>query len=317
MFDQLKDDLGQWWNGTQLNIDLVNGCCLACPSCAIGSIGTKRKGIMTFDTFRKILDKAQRETKIRRVQLYMYSDPCMHKDLHLFVQECTDRGIKSWISTMLQVTNCDFEKVIEARPTEFRVSFPGWDEMGYYQSKAADPARFDRKFEEVIKLPRHKETVWNLVWHYYRTNGHEENRVMALAAYAGMNFVRLPAIFMPLETYVEGTYTEKDRELIGRLWESPEVAASRMKKTDTCFLWKQLAIDANGDVFLCQLLYQERFKLVNFLDYPYKAIKKMIQTHEFCGKCLSKGGNVLQACYAPLDEYKGEAIAEANKKRRL
>jgi len=117
--------VGEKVNGVQINIDLVNACVLACPSCAVGSIATPRKGKMTPDLFRRILDKAEREFRVRRVMLYIYSDPCMHKDLHVFVQECTNRGIDTWISTMLQATSCDFAKVIEARPTEFRISFPG------------------------------------------------------------------------------------------------------------------------------------------------------------------------------------------------
>ena len=311
----LKDTIGQYVNGVQINIDLINGCCLACPSCAVGSMTKKRKGVMSFETFKRVLDKAESEFKIRRIQLYAYSDPCMHKDLDLFVGECTKRGIETWISTMLQVTNCDFPKVIEARPSEFRISFPGWEQMSYYQSQAADPKRFDAKIEEVCKLPRYKETIWTLVWHFYRDNGHEETRARELAERLDLKFVRLPAIFMPLEKYVDDYYTEKDRQLIDKLWESPEVAASRMERTNTCVLWKQLTLDANADVFLCQLVYEERFKLVNYLDYPYKAIHKMIKTAPFCGKCLSKGGNVLQLCYTPIADSK-DPIGEANKKRR-
>lgn len=271
---------------------------------------------MSIDMFKRIMDKAQSETKVRRVQLYMYSDPCLHKDLHLFVQDLTDRGIESWISTMLQVTNCNFEKVIEARPSEFRISFPGWEQMAYFQ-KGAKPERFSEKILDVCALPRHPETIWTLVWHHYKTNGHEQERAEELARWHNLKFVSLPAIFMPLEKYVDGYYTAQDRDLIdNHLFESPEQAAKNMKRTSTCGLWKQLAIDANGDVYLCQLVYEERFKLVNFLEVPYKSIQRMIKTHDFCGKCLAKGGNQLQSCYSPIATSENP-ILEANKKRRL
>ena len=169
ILDVVRDEIGMRWNGVSINIDLINGCCLACPSCAVGSIGTKRKGVMSFETFKAILDKLETECKIRHIQLYAYSDPCMHPDLHLFIEECTKRGIETWISTMLQVTNCDFEKVIEARPTEFRISFPGWNKMTYYQ-KNATPKRFTEKFQEVVKLPRHPETTWTMAYHLYKDN---------------------------------------------------------------------------------------------------------------------------------------------------
>lgn len=229
---QIKDFVGVKVNGVSLNIDLINGCCLSCASCAVGSIGTKRKGMMTYDKFCQILDKAQSEFKVRHVQLYMYSDPCMHKDLHFFVQECTNRGIPSWISTMLQVTNCDFNRVIDARPAEFRISMPGFDNMSRFQG-GADPKRFKQKFHSVCELPRHKETKWVLCWHSYKDNSHEEEAMRRLASANGLTFFKLPAIFMPLEKYVNGDYSEQDREIISHLWESPEEAA----KTDviTCF----------------------------------------------------------------------------------
>ena len=122
MIERLKGWLGTNLYGISLNVDLVNGCLLRCPTCAVGSIGGRKGGIMSIATFRQILEWGG---LIRRVMLYVYSDACMHPDLHLFVEECRKRGIDTWISTMLQTTTCDFAKVIEARPTEFRISFPG------------------------------------------------------------------------------------------------------------------------------------------------------------------------------------------------
>jgi hypothetical protein len=102
-WEELKGDLGVFWSGLQLNIDIINACSLKCPTCAIGSMGYSRGGaLMSFDLFRKILDKAESEVGVRKVQLYHYSDPCLHKDLHHFVQELTDRRIYSAISTMCQ-----------------------------------------------------------------------------------------------------------------------------------------------------------------------------------------------------------------------
>ncbi len=312
----LKDSLGMLLNGVQINVDLVNSCCLACPSCAVGSIGTKRKGMMTIDLFRRILDKAESEFKVRRVMLYGYSDPCMHKDLHLFVKECTDRGIDSWISTMLQVTNCDFSKVIEARPTEFRISFPGWRQMSYFQSKNANPERFQEKLIEVTKLPRYPETTWTLFFHHYRDNSDEIVQAELEATVKDLKLVVIPAIFMPLEKFVRHDYSEKDLELISHLWETPEEATSRMKRTDSCVLWKQLTLDANGDVFLWQLVYNEEFKLAPYLQTPWKEIRRRMMTHPFCGDCLAKGGNIYQSCYAPPAESL-DPVGEANEKRRL
>jgi len=172
------------------------------------------------------------------------------------------------------------------------------------------------KINWVCALPRYPETTWTMFFHRYRDNGHEETQARELADRYKLKFVSIPAIFMVLEKFVEKRYTEADLELISHLWETPEEATATMKRTKDCVLWKQASIDANGDLFLCQLLYEERFKLCNFLNTPWPAIKKMMQTHDFCKECLKCGGNQYQLCYAPPATSK-DPVGEANKKRRI
>lgn len=317
VFEKIVHQAGARINGVTINVDIVNACCLSCPSCAVGSIGTKRKGIMSIETFRRVLDKAQSEMKIRLVRMYTYSDALMHKDADLFFAECTKRGLESWSSTMLQVINCDLRKVIEARPKEFRISFPGFEQMSYYQSKAAHPDRFRRNFAEAMKLPRHPETVWTLMFHRYNDNGHEVEAARKMAEDNGLKFVDINAIFMPLELYVEQRYSPADHVLLSRLIETPEVAAATMRRTKTCRMWyKELTLDANADTFLCELVYEERFKIGNYFHLTWKQIQSIFENHSFCGKCLEMGANELQNCYAP-PAYSDNPALEANKKRRI
>jgi len=315
MLEKLKGLAGAKINGMSLNIDLVDNCVLRCPSCAVGSIGGRKPHQMSFDLFVRILDKLQREVKIRHAQLYVYSDPFQHPDLDLFVRECTRRGIKTWLSTMLQTTFADFAEVIQARPTEFRISFPGWEKMSYYQ-RGAKPELFDRKFKEVVKLPRHPETVWSLVYHVYRDNqGDELDRARRLAEDNGMKFVALPSIFMPMERFVEETYSEQDKLLIARLLETPEESTARMKYSSWCPCYKQVTLDARGKVYLCELIYEDRFIVAdNFLTTPLKDIMRRIRSHEWCGPCMAKKGNQYQSCYAEI-ATSADPVGDANKKR--
>ena len=311
--EEAKGFIGSKVKGISYNIDLVDNCVLRCPSCAVGSIGGRKPHRMTFDFFRRILDKAESETKIRHIQLYIYSDPCQHPDLHLFVAECTRRGIKTWISTMLQTTFCDFSKVIEARPTEFRISMPGWEKMSYYQG-GAKPELFNKKFCEVIKLPHYPETTWTMAYHVYKDNQGEIDKARRLAETNGIKFVALPSIFMPMEKMVENRYSERDREVISRMLETPEEATSRMKSSDYCPCFKQVALDAHGKVYLCQLIYEQRFVLGDYLAMPFKEIMSAIRSHEFCGKCIAFKGNQYQSCYSEFVSSP-DPIAQANRKR--
>src|ERR1041384_4728595 len=314
LVQEAKGWLGQQLNGVAFNIDIVGWCSLHCGSCAVGSIGGKRGGkYMSLDLWNRILDKAQSECKVRKIQMYAYSDACLHPDCDKFVAEATKRGIPTLLSTMLQGTRCDFEKVIEARPAEFRISFPGFNKMEYYQA-GAKVERFKEKFAEVVNLPRHKETVWSLVFHLYNDNSDEIPMVREMAEKYNLKLVILPAIFMPCEKVVEKNYSEKDKEIISHLLETPEESIARMDKTDYCMMWKQVSMNAEGDVFLCQIVFEQRFKLMNFLDHPLSEIQKTIRNHYFCGKCFKAGGNTYQECFADIHLSK-DPVGEANKKR--
>lgn len=311
--EEVKGWLGMKFRGITLNIDILNGCVLNCPSCGVGIFGRRKAHRMPIEFFRKILNKAQNENKVRKVQLYAYSEPCMHPDLHLFVDECRKRGIQSIVSTVLQATRCDFAKVIEARPTEFRISFAGLEQMSYYQ-RPAKPEIFRRKFDEVCKLPRYEETLWTMGFHLYRDNEHEMEIARKMAHENKLKFVVIDSVLMPQERNVEQQYTPQDLELISHLKKTSDQSISRMKKSDYCMCWKQITIDATGMVYLCQLVYEDRFKLGNFLDMSNKEILRRIKTHPFCKKCTAIGANVYQAGY---DDFtvKGDPVAIADRRR--
>jgi hypothetical protein len=317
LIEEAKAYVGMKVNGVSVNLDLVNYCCLRCPSCSVGSIGGRQASKMDLPTFIRILDKFRDEgVKIRHIQAYVYSDPFLHPNLDLFVKECTDRGIDTWLSTMLQTTKADFAKVIEARPTEFRVSMPGLTHMRYYQ-KGADPNVFIKNFVDVCKLPRHKETKWTFVYHLYKDNGGKDLEVArAMAEANGFKFVVLSAIFMPLEKMVEESYTEQDEELISHLLHTPEEAASLMKRTDYCPLWKHITLDAEANVFLCELIYEQRFKMGSLFSRSIHEWLDAIKSDPFCGKCIAKKANTYQLCYSEIAKSK-DPVGDANRKRMV
>jgi hypothetical protein len=289
-----KGYLGARIHGLAYNIDTVNGGCpVACPSCSVGSIGRRKGGRMPIELFRKILDKAEAESPgVRNVQLYAHSDPSMHPEAHLFIQECTDRKIPAIFSSVLQRPQCDWKKVIEARPRELRISFPGLEQMSYYQA-GANPDEFLKNFYHLTALPRHKETTWTLGFHLYNDNGHELERARDM---------------------VEKTYTEQDKELITHLCNTPEDWMAQMRHSDFCACQsKQITIDSLGYVYLCQNVYSERFRMVHFLDSSVERIRREMMEHPFCVKCKEVAGNTYQENYSYL--FGKDPVAKANKGR--
>jgi radical SAM protein with 4Fe4S-binding SPASM domain len=269
---------------------------------------------MTIDMFRKILDHTK--APIRRIQMYVYSDPLVHPQADLFYKECFDRRIPSQVSTMLQPLNCDLEKLVEARPTELRISFSGFKHLSEHQ-KGGTLERFMKNLDRISPLPRYPETEWGMFFHVYKDTVLETSMAKKLAEQHRLRFTALPAIFMPCEKVVEGNYSDLDKQTIAGLLETPDSAIARMKHDHGyCPLQtKQVTIDAKGQVYLCQLVYEDRFILGNYLDMDLETIQAKIQNHSFCGKCLAKGAHTYQQCYvSPLDTQK-DIVEGANKKR--
>jgi hypothetical protein len=310
-YKELKGWAGVKVFGIAYNIDIIDGSCpVSCPSCAVASIGRRHKAVMSLDLFKKILDKAQREGRVRNVQLYAYSEPTTHPELHLFVQECTDRGIPAIVSTVLQHTRCDFAKVIEARPRELRISFPGWNHMDYYQ-KGAKPDTFNRKFFELMQLPRYPETIWTMGFHLYKDTLAELPKARALAQRYGLKFVALPAIHMANDRNATQDYSDQDKELISRLIEPMDEEVKKYVSSDWCYCYKQVTISATGMTWLCQLTYRDKFQIGPFLDIPLKQLRKRIRNHSFCDSCKAAGGNVYQEKYGYFFED-GDPVARAD-----
>ena len=314
MLRWVKAYLGIKFKGVGYSIDIIDGSCtVSCPSCAVGSIGRRPKAVMSIEFYRQLLDKAQREGKVRSVHLYAYSEPCTHPDLHLFVEEGRKRNIPHVVSTVLQHTRCDFAKVIEARPREFRISFPGWKHMNYYQ-EGARPEVFDKKFAYLMTLPRYPETVWTLGFHVYKDTIDEVPRARALAEKYGLKFVALPAIYMANDKNARKDYSQADKDLIARLPEKMEDEVEKYIHSDFCFCYKQITISATGMVWLCQLTYLDEFQIVPFMDVPVKTILKMIRNHPYCDECKAAKGNVYQEKY---DYFflPGDPVVKADKGR--
>jgi len=315
-YEYTKGLIGSKWHGLVYVIDIINACPLRCPTCAVG-VYTKQRGgkKMSLDMWKAILDKAQGESKIRKLQMYIYSDPCLHPQCDEFVAEATRRGLKTSISTMLQQTNVDFHKLIEARPSEFRISFAGWKNMSMYQ-RGGTVERFEKKLAMVSQLPRYPETRWTMFFHLYRSNQDEVAAARQMAADHGIDFIAYPAIFMINEKVVEKTYTDDDRAIISELLETPEENIARLKiDTDYCMMQsKQVCIDAEGMCYLCQIVWEDRFRIVPFLSTPLKEIRQKMESHSFCVKCKSQGGHTYQYLYGDSTEVE-DPITTADHKR--
>lgn len=298
-------------------IDLIDACSFGCKTCPVG-VQPRRDGHkMTIDKFRDILDRAQSQGKIRRVQLYRWSDPLLHPDLHLFVDECRSRGIRCSTSSALKNWNCNLVDVIESRPDEFRISFSGWKNLSKYQV-GNTIERFLSCFEQVVSLPRHSETTWVMYFHQYKDNIDETERARRMAEDNGLKFVAFPATFMVYDHIIEG-YTEQDKETLALLTETPEENIARLQSkpnaSDYCNMQeKEVTLNSRGEMQLCQLMYKEKYKVGDFMQVPLAEMREQIKSHSMCVKCKTKGVGKYSLIFA--DPYVStDPVAEANQEK--
>jgi hypothetical protein len=280
----------------------------------VSVFGPRDGEMMTLDRFRAILDKLQSEAKVRVAHLYMKGEPTLNKDLPLLVAELTRRKIKSSVSTVLQTVKCDLSELIEAKPSEFRISYPGLNFIEKYQK--GSPRKFMENLRKVVTLPRYPETKWVLFHQLYKdTGGQELENSRNLAKLFNLKLEVVPSIHMVSEHIIDKQYTEAERELISNLLETPEESIARMDtRSRYCLQWKHVTLDAMGDAYVCTLMYEEQFKIGNFLDIPLKELQRIIRSHPICGPCMEVGNNIYQACYSEFIEN-DNPVATANKKR--
>lgn len=313
-WDEAKGWAGLKFKGITLVVEPTNACSCRCPSCPVSVLEPRKGEMMTIELFRKILDKLEREAgRIRVCDLYYKGDPCLNKQLPALVRELTLRKIPSSVSTVLQTLKCDMAELIEARPSELRISFPGVDFIAKYQR--GDPKRFLKNLDMVASLPRYPETRWTMLYQVYKDNqGEHLEAAKALAKQYHLHFVALPAILMVSEHVISKQYTESEKELIANLIETPEETIARLDTSSRyCIAWKQLTLDAKGDVYVCTLVWDEEYNLGPFLDKPLSFFQKAMR-HEICGPCLDAGNNLYNNCYASFIDY-DDPVAVANKKR--
>jgi MoaA/NifB/PqqE/SkfB family radical SAM enzyme len=166
----------------------------------------------------------------------------------------------------------------------------------------------------MLHAKRYPETTWTLGFHVYKDTVEELPLAAALADKWRLKFVPITAIHMDAGKHVTKAWTPQDKELISRLLEPPEEEVKKYIRSDYCNCQsKQITISATGTVWLCQLTYE--FPLGNFLEMPFKEIRRQMMGHEFCPKCKDAKGNVLQEKYGYFFD-KGDPVAKAEKGRR-
>ena len=140
----------QWLRGSEstptgpfyINVEPTNACNLKCHTCSID--GTRKRGFMDLDLFRKIIDQAS-ESGVYEVALFLAGEPLLHKDLPYMVEYIVSKGLESWLVTNATLlTREKSEALLDAGLDNMWISFDGDNKEDY------EMMRVGANYEEVI-----------------------------------------------------------------------------------------------------------------------------------------------------------------------
>jgi MoaA/NifB/PqqE/SkfB family radical SAM enzyme len=117
------------------NIDTlgIGQCNLRCPSCPVGNSDIKNPtGLMKPELLQQILAKATQELHVTGVGLFSWTEPLLHPQLPELVKIINSFNIPSFLSSNLNIKK-DFELILEANPSSFRISTSGFNQPIYSQ----------------------------------------------------------------------------------------------------------------------------------------------------------------------------------------
>jgi sulfatase maturation enzyme AslB (radical SAM superfamily) len=79
-----------------VNIEITNACNLTCRMCPVNQEMQRPKTMMSFDFFKKTIDD---NPQLQFVLVFQWGEPLLHKDLPRMIRYCSDRGIRTMITS--------------------------------------------------------------------------------------------------------------------------------------------------------------------------------------------------------------------------
>jgi MoaA/NifB/PqqE/SkfB family radical SAM enzyme len=296
----------------ELHIDVVGGCNLRCPSCAVGNMGLiNPTGLLEPEHLARIVKKAATEYRISVVLLFNWAEPFLHPKLPELIQIVRDEGLKVALSTNLNFVR-RIDDVMIAGPDFIRVSLSGFTQETYGRTHAR--GQIEKVKTNMRLLAEAKQRVGNtrtqvqVFYHKYRDNLHEVELMRQYASELGFAWLEHWAYFLPLEKVLDladGNLGAKDREFVEDAFALPIKEALDVAKAfgpHECPTYsRQIVLDVKGDLKLCCGTYDTSRNggLGSFVDMTPEDVWRAKSNHPTCTKCMDEGVHL----YATFPEF--------------
>jgi pyruvate-formate lyase-activating enzyme len=294
-------------------VDVSGTCnlrCIACPRAEKGR-GERIQGFMTLDTFKKVIDKINREDPfVGNIQLYQWGEPPLNKDLPAMIRYARSRGITCAISSNLNAV-IDYRAVIEAKPEWFRVSVSGTESRYEVTHTGGKWQRFKENLQTlgVLRKEIYPEMKVELYYHIYRHTGIDDlAECRTLCETYNFEFHPVYAYLISLDdvlAYREGQKLPKAAKAAADLMlfdldEGLKIAQKESKKP--CDTFRCIHINWDLTVSNCMMYYypENNNDAGNYLEIPIEKIQRIRQNSSLCRRCLSKGMHRYCAVFSTL-----------------
>tara|TARA_B100000686_G_C16740289_1_gene946176 strand:- start:275 stop:1225 length:951 start_codon:yes stop_codon:yes gene_type:complete len=126
------------------NTNHCNATCIMCPR----EKQTRKKGIMDFDLYKKLIDEISiNKNKVKRVHMHNFGEPLLDKKLPDRIKLAKDAGIKHvyFVTNASLLNEENSANLIDSGLDEFKISFYGIDQDSY------NTTMVDLDFETTLK----------------------------------------------------------------------------------------------------------------------------------------------------------------------
>lgn len=288
-------------------VEIAGTCNIKCIACPRGnSLAPPVKGgMMSAETYKKVITKLVAEIPfLYLVDLYVWGEPLLNKELPEIIQINNELGIASGISSNLNASR-HIERVIAANPAQFRVSISGFGSKNYEIShKGAHWEVIHKNLLDIaeFKKKHNSNTLIEVYYHVNNKNMDEYPMVEELCKKLGYNMH--PSISMIFPDYAMDYSTGKELPVEAKraidlmpIGIDEMLADAKRDRKKPCLLKRIVpVINWDGSVLSC-CNYSYHVIHENFLEVPIKDIIQLRYKSTLCGKCQE---NALHRYFNPV-----------------
>lgn len=281
-------------------VDIAGSCNLRCISCPRGNFDTHRpKGFMSATVYRALIEKILHDDPYTGIiTLYNWGEPLLNRELPDILAITHEYGLLSALSSNLSF-KLDFEPVIAARPTWFRISVSGWEDRYEITHTGGN---WTRLMENVRRLAEyrdqhHPELLVEVFYHIYNHNRDDILRWQALCDELGFMLRYRHAALAPLdniEAILDGRpVNERVQQTMAlqQLQVEEVMRLAHAERHRPCYYERHLWINWNLELAHCMEWYQPDLNLVpgSFMDTTPAQLIAARETSKFCARCKERG----------------------------